>query len=46
VPGRAQHAPETIFAALHGNSLTWKNSGLNTGAQIARFGLQREEQTK
>ncbi len=30
--GPRQMQPETIFAALHGNSLTWKNSSLNTGA--------------
>ena len=40
--GCRQIGAETIFAALHGNSLTWKNSGLNTGAPIARSGLQRE----
>jgi DnaK suppressor protein len=44
VPGYGRITPETILAALHGNRLTWKNSGLNTGAQIARSGSQREEQ--
>jgi hypothetical protein len=37
--------PETICAALHGNGLTWKNSGLNTGAHVVRLGSGRADTT-
>jgi hypothetical protein len=31
-----------MTAASHGNRLTWKNSGLNTGAQLAPLGSRRD----
>jgi hypothetical protein len=36
---------ETISAALHGNGLTWKNSGLNTGAHVVPLGSRRADTT-
>jgi hypothetical protein len=35
----------TVCAALHGNGLTWKNSGLNTGARIVPLGSRRADTT-
>src|SRR5215472_8980545 len=40
-----QHGPETISAAPHGNGLTWKNSGLNTGAHVVPLGSRRADTT-
>ena len=37
--------PETISAAPHGNGLTWKNSGLNTGAHMVPLGSRRADTT-
>ena len=37
--------PETISAAPHGNGLTWKNSGLNTGAHVVPLGSRRADTT-
>jgi hypothetical protein len=35
-----------MSAALHGNRLTWKNSGLNTGANPAPFGSLRDQDNR
>jgi hypothetical protein len=35
----------TVCAAPHGNRLTWKNSGLNTGARIVPLGSRRADTT-
>src|SRR5438477_1634366 len=46
-PGTRQSrdAAETITAAPRGIRLTWKNSGLNTGAQLAPLGSRRDDTT-
>jgi DnaK suppressor protein len=38
-------ALQSLCAAPHGNGLTWKNSGLNTGAHVVPLGSRRADTT-